>query len=76
MTDALMAALAADPLERLRWLVARTLGIAPYGQSDEQVVKCALHLLAEARAAAEGAGNPGFDAARFAALREEARHGA
>jgi hypothetical protein len=54
MTDSLIAALAADPIERLRWIVARALGIAPYGQSDEQVVKCALHLISE-RGTADGA---------------------
>jgi hypothetical protein len=74
MTDSLIAALAADPIERLRWIVARALGIAPYGQSDEQVVKCALHLISE-RGTADG-GNPGFDPRRFAELREAERHGA
>ena len=36
-TPVTLEQLQADPLESLRWYVARTLGIAPYAQTDEQV---------------------------------------
>ena len=63
-----LAELQADPLERLRWYVTRELGIEPYGQTDEQVVKCGLHLLAERQ---EQMVNPGFDPLRFSELKGE-----
>ena len=66
MIAAFMEKLRADPMEQLRWHVAAQLGIAPYCQTDEEVVKCGLHLLLEQ----EGNTCPGFDEERFIAMRE------
>ena len=66
--------LRSDPLECLRWYVALALGIAPYSQSDEEVVKCGLHLLGE-HAASAPEDNPYFDETQFVAMKE-GRYGA
>ena len=66
MIALLMEKLRADPLEALRWHVALALGIAPYCQTDEEVVKCGLHLLLER----EGNTCSTFDEERFIAMRE------
>ena len=73
MIETYLEQLQADPLESLRWYVARTLGIAPYAQTDEQVVKCGLHLLTAQRAW-EQEGSSTFDEGRFLALKEAEYH--
>ena len=73
MIDLCLEKLRADPIEGLRWYVARALGIAPYGQTDEQVVKCGLHLLME-RQGIEYGGSAAFDEGHFLALKERAGH--
>ena len=72
MTEMWLDKLRRDPIEQLRWLVARALNIAPYCQSDEEVVKCGLHLLNE-REGEWGSGS--FDTRRFLELKE-GTHGA
>ncbi len=74
--NAALAALSDDALEQLRWYVARRLGIAPYCQSDAEVVKCGLHLLSEQSGGGEASFNPAFDGLRFERLREGRADGA
>ena len=66
MTQKYIEKLRNDPVEQLRWHVAMALGIAPYCQSDEEVVKCGLHLLAQQVSYASGS----FDEKRFAEMKE------
>ena len=75
MIEKLLNSLSGDNMERLRWLVSRRLNIAPYGQSDEEVIKCALHLLLEQSRSGDMGCSAGFDEGRFMALKE-AEYGA
>jgi len=74
MMESMLNSLRSDNMENLRWLVARALGIAPYCQSDEEVIKCGLHLLLEQRCSDMGC-SAGFDEESYLALKE-AKHGA
>lgn len=73
--EELLTALAADPMERLRWLVLRRFGVLPFseqarGLSDEDFVMCGAHMVLDARGSSrggydEGGVNASFDEDRF-----------
>ena len=56
---------AADPAQRLRWLVCRRLGCAYGALSDREVLLCGAHMLLDR--GGEWAVNESFDPERFAA---------
>ena len=70
MIEKLLNSISGDNMERLRWLVSRRLKIAPYVQSDEEVIKCALHMLLEQSRGGDVGSSAGFDEGRFMALKE------
>jgi hypothetical protein len=78
-TESLLRALAADPMARLRWHVLRTFGVSPGGaddaaMSDGDILIAAANLVLDRRQGGktkEAGGNPAFDEARFARLRED-----
>lgn len=76
--EELLAALGADPLERLRWLVLKRFGVLPFSEqarelSDEDFVVCGAHMVLDARGSSrggygEGGVNASFDEDRFNSL--------
>jgi len=73
--DALLARVARDKRQRLRWRIARLFGVFPGSKavrrmSDVDCLLCGCNLLLDMGADAE---NPAFDAARFASLKEGAQ---
>ena len=72
--QALLSALADDPMERLRWRVCRTFGLSPDAPpSDGACLWAAANLVLDgkSRKETEKAGaNPAFDEGRFRCLRE------
>lgn len=76
-----MEKLAQDPMERLRWLVLRDFCIIPGSRrakavSDEDILRCAAHMLIDSRSFENGqerGENDSFDEERFRRLSEGRR---
>lgn len=73
--ETLIAALAEDPMARLKWRVLGLLGICPASalarrMTRRQTLEYACHLALDARGHSQGGTgeNPNFDMARFRAL--------
>ena len=75
----LIKSLEKDPMERLRWLVLRGLGIIPGSRrareiSDWDILRCAAHMVLDNRDISKGTGEQGengsFDKERFKRLSE------
>ena len=81
MTEKLLSELDGDSVERLKWLVCRTLGILPgslgwYLMSGRRAVRYACHMALDARGRTaaleprEAGSAAGFDMERFRAMKE------
>ena len=80
MMEALLSALAADPMGRLRWMVLRAFHVLPGSEADrqmteEKLLRCGLYLLLETDSGpqAEAERSAAFDEGRFLALAKGGR---
>ena len=71
MTDELLAALEADPMERLRWLVTARFSLPPdTALTDAYCLWAAANMVLDARGKNREGSNPSFDTEEFSRLRE------
>ncbi len=66
MMENLLKELEQNHTERLRWLICKKLGVSPSELSDENVIKCGLHMLIDKRVSgAEFTINSAFEEESF-----------